>query len=210
VLDAGTVNFQGTMGATGILSIAASQILRGPLGAGNILTGAGLSGVTVTSQQSGAPGSIQTYQTSYSGAAITVAEAMAAGGTSAGGVATLAGSMLATGTSTPSTGAVSLTFANPLPSGQTVKLFTLLVGPSARNAENYVLTNWMLPLGIFGGFVDTAACVEQSPGTFTGSGSGLWASQTFTFDDTHLSNLAEITTVPNCITINHPAFVFNQ
>ena len=129
------------------------------------------------------------------GAYTTVVDAGAGGS----GATTLVGSRLSTGTHTPSSGAVSLTFANALPSGQKVNLYAFASGPSARNAWNYFLYNYALPMGLVGGVMDAAACIEAAPASATGAGSGTWVSMSDTADGTHPSPSAHQTIIPGCL-----------
>ncbi len=132
----------------------------------------------------------------WSDGSVTTVIDTGSGGTSA---TTLTGSGVSTGTHTPSTGATSLTLTSALATGSTVKLYAFLTGPSARNAWNYYLYNYALPKGLIGGMIDTAACIELSPATAMGAGTGQWASSSLTYDYTHPSNLAHSVTLPGCI-----------
>lgn len=117
-------------------------------------------------------------------------------GSGGDGVTPLTGSGVAAGSITPGNGTVSLTLSSALPNGATITLYDFAAGPSARNAWNYFLYNWALPLGWIGGIVDLAAALENAPNSALGAGSGTWTSATLTADDTHPSPLAHQVTIP--------------
>jgi hypothetical protein len=120
-------------------------------------------------------------------------------GSGGAGATTLSGSQVASGTHTPSNGAVSLAFISALPGGQRVNLYAFASGPSARNAWNYFLFNYAAPMGLIGGVMDTAACVESAPASALGAGSGAWVSLSDTADGTHPSPIAHQTIIPGCL-----------
>ncbi len=163
--------------------------------------GAGVLTCTITGTGSAGPYSCPFGQATMIGAlwsdgAYTTVIDTGSGGASA---TTLSGSLVSTGSNTPATGAVSLTFASALAGGQTVNLYTFASGPSERNAWNYFLYNWAVPKGKIGGVIDTASCVEASPASATGAGSGTWSSLSLTADGTHPNAAGHQTAIPGCI-----------
>lgn len=132
----------------------------------------------------------------WSDGALTTIVDTGSGGT---GATTLTGSGISTGTHTPSTGAVSITMSSALTSGKTINLYAYLSGPSARNAWNYFLYNWAVPLGKIKGVIDLASCVETTPNSSQGAGNGTWANASWTADYTHPSATGHQTIIPGCI-----------
>ena len=168
-------------------------------------TGNGIQTCTITGT-----GSVGPYTCTFSGATMVgslYAEPNALGltvldtGAAGTGATTLSGAGVSTGTHTPSTGAVSLTFSNALAVGAAVKLDAYLSGPSARNAWNYWLFNYAKSRGLIKDVVDLPACDEQSAASASGAGTGLWLApeSTYTADGTHGTSSWHQTLIPGCV-----------